>query len=332
MRFLIAIALLRRDETTIDGLPPLRLRPNKDLLDAPRGLGASIRSTNDGHLPVSIQGPEKCNPSIRVKADRSSQYLSGLLLVGPLLPEGLEVEVDGDLVSRPYIDITLREMLRFGVTVERDGYRRFRVPHQPYHPTVVRVEGDASAASYHAALATIHGGTVKFTNLGQTSAQGDYHFLEICEKLGASVFRDDETTTVTGPPFGRMRPLPAEVDMENMPDTAMTLMAIAPLIPGGARINGLRTLRIKECDRISMPAQQLNKIGVETSEGPDWVHIAELDPARPRSPVVIETYDDHRMAMSFAVLGTRVGDLQIQDPGCVAKSYPAFWEDLESFR
>ena len=330
-RFLIALALLRRDETTIEGMPPLRARPNKHLVDAVADLGASVRSTMEGHLPVSIQGSEVCKTSIRVKCDRSSQYLSALLMVGPLLPAGLNLEVDGELVSRPYLDVTLREMLRFGVAVQRDGYRRFHVPHQAYQPAVIRVEGDASAASYHAALATIHGGSVTFTNLGRNSAQGDYQFLEICEMLGATVAREDETTTVTGPPGGQMRPLSAEVDMENMPDAALTLIAIAPLIPGGARITGLRTLRIKECDRISMPAQQLEKLGVETNEGPDYLHVAELHDARSPLSISIETHDDHRMAMSFAVLGTKLGNLQIEDPACVTKSYSRFWEDIERF-
>jgi 3-phosphoshikimate 1-carboxyvinyltransferase len=331
-RFLIALALLRCDETTIDGMPPLRARPNKHLVDAVAQLGAGVRSTDNGHLPVSIRGPEVCAASIRVRGDRSSQYLSALLLVGPLLREGLDLEVDGDLVSRPYIDVTLREMHRFGVVVERDGYRRFRVRHQTYRPATVRVEGDASAASYHAALATIHGARVTFTNLGRNSVQGDYRFLEICEMLGAKVDRDEETTTVTGPPGGQMRPLPAEVNMESMPDTALTLIAIAPLVPGGARITGLSTLRIKECDRISVPAGQLKKIGVETHEGPDHLEVGELPSARRRSIVSIETHNDHRMAMSFAVLGTKLGNLQIQDPACVAKSYLRFWEDFERFR
>jgi 3-phosphoshikimate 1-carboxyvinyltransferase len=331
-RFLIALALLRQGETVIDGLPPLRARPNQHLVEALSELGASVHSTNNGHLPVSVRGPQACKASIRVKGDRSSQYLSALLLVGPLLQGGLEVSVDGELVSRPYIDVTLREMLRFGASVERDGYRQFRVRRGQYKPAVVRVEGDASAASYHAALATVHGGSVTFTNLGKHSAQGDYRFLEICEKLGATVTRDDHTTTVTGPPGGKMRPLEGDVNMEDMPDTAPTLFAIAPLIKGGATITGLKTLRIKECDRISIPAEQLRKIGVETSEGPDWLTIAELRSENVQAGVTIETHDDHRMAMSFAVLGTKLGNLQIEDPECVAKSYPGFWEDLRKLK
>ena len=331
-RFLIALALLRRSETVIDGLPPLRARPNQHLVEALSELGASVHSTDNGHLPVSVRGPEVCKASIRVKGDRSSQYLSALLLVSPLLPTGLEIFVEGELVSRPYIDVTLREMLRFGVSVERDGYRQFRVHRQIYKPAVVRVEGDASAASYHAALATVHGGSVKFTNLGKSSAQGDYRFLEICEMLGATVARDDQTTTVTGPPGGKMRRLEHDVKMESMPDTAPTLFAIAPLIPGGAIITGLKTLRIKECDRISVPAKQLRKIGVETEEGPDCLAIAELRSRNVQSAVPIETHDDHRIAMSFAVLGTKLGNLHIEDPECVGKSYPRFWEDLERLR
>src|SRR5262249_51665067 len=195
--------------------------------------------------------------------------------------------------------VSRREMLRFGVSVERDRYRRFRVHHQAYDSAVVRVEGDASAASYHAALATIHGGSVTFDNLGKESAQGDYRFLAICEMLGATVTRDDQTTTITGPPGGAMRPFEDAVDMEDMPDTAPTLFAISPLIPGGARITGLKTLRIKECDRISVPSQQLKKIGVETEEGPDYLVIRELRSSVQARSAQIETHDDHRMAMSF---------------------------------
>ena len=328
-RFLMALALLRRDETTVDGLPPLRARPNQHLVDALLALGASVSSPSYGHLPISIQGPEVSASAIHVKADRSSQYLSALLQVAPLLPSGLEIIVEGDLVSRPYIDVTLREMFRFGVVVERDGYRQFHVRHQAYQPAIVHVEGDASAASYHASLAMIHGATVTFLNLGKTSAQGDYRFLEICEMLGASVTRRDGTTTVTGPPGGKLQALSGELNMEEMPDTAPTLFAIAPLIPGGGRFTGLRTLRIKECDRISVPAQQLHKIGVKTQEGPDYLVIDEFCSTPAKSTVVIETHDDHRIAMSFAVLGTKLGNFQIQDPACVAKSYPRFWEDLD---
>jgi 3-phosphoshikimate 1-carboxyvinyltransferase len=163
----LALALLRRDETTIDGLPPLRMSPNQHLVEALLGLAASVYSTEQGYLPVSIRGPEVGMVSIHVNGDQLSQYLLALLIVGLLLPDGLEIWVDGELVSQPYIDVTLREMLRFGVAVERDAYRRFRVNHQVYTLAVVRVEGDASGASYHTALAPIYGGSVTFTNLGK---------------------------------------------------------------------------------------------------------------------------------------------------------------------
>jgi 5-enolpyruvylshikimate-3-phosphate synthase len=149
--------------------------------------------------------------------------------------------------------------------------------------------------------------------------------------LGSVVTRDDHSTTVTGPLAGKMRPLEREVNMESIPDTAPTLIAIAPLIPGGARITGLKTLRIKECDRISVPAEQLHKFGVQTEEGPDYLVVAEFESAPSRSPVQIETHDDHRIAMSFAVLGTKLGNFYIEDPECVAKSYPHFWTDLARF-
>ena len=149
--------------------------------------------------------------------------------------------------------------------------------------------------------------------------------------LGATVARRDQATTITGPPAGKMRPIERDVDMESMPDTAPTLITIAPLIPGGAHITGLKTLRIKECDRISVPVQQLAKIGVQTEEGPDYLVVEELRSAPTYTPVRIETHDDHRIAMSFAVLGTKLGNLHIEDPECVAKSYPGFWIDLACY-
>ena len=329
-RFLIALAALRRDVTILDGDEGMRARPNKYLLDAITALGAKVTSTGDGYLPVTIVGPNRyITNHVSMRGDVSSHYFSALLQVAPLFPDGLTIAVKGELVSKPYIRMTIDEMKRFGVHVENQDYRSFVVKRQVYQAVDVEVEGDASAASYFSALATIHGGTVRFKNLGNTSVQGDFDFFRVCTMLGASVMSDEEHTTITGPSRGLMRPLDAEVDMKHTPDVAPTLMAIAPLIPGITRITGLSNLRVKESNRVSGPAKELRKLGVQVVEGDDYVAVHELPVNRNMRSIEIATYEDHRMAMSFAVLGTRLGNLMIRDAACVSKTYPRFWEDLD---
>lgn len=330
-RLLLALAILRKSQTMLDGHESLRARPNKYLIDALKRLGADIDSRNDGYLPVYIKGKHKFAEEISLKGDRSSQYFSALLQIAPVLPNGLVIHVEGDLVSKPYIDITINEMRKFGVHVQNDGYKRFMVKNQTYKATDLIVEGDASAASYFFAIATLHGGRVVLNNIGKSSLQGDYKFQEICTRLGACVICHENQTIIEGPKAGIETELDT-INMEYMPDVAPTLMAMAPFIPGVTRITGLSTLRIKECDRISAPVTELRKLGVNVIEGPDFVEIDQLPPNyQLDKPVSIDTYDDHRMAMSFAVLGSKLGNVVINDPNCVEKTYPHFWEDLSKF-
>ena len=333
-RFLIALSALRTEETRLEGQGSLKERPNLPLLDAVEQLGGLTSSSNDGCLPVSIKGPSKFHTSARMKGDVSSQFFSALLQIAPLLPDGLEIRVEGDLVSRPYVDITLNEMRKFGVEVVNDDYHRFDVTPQQYRSGSRTVEGDASAGSYFAALALIHGGRVVFENLGANTCQGDIRFLSICERLGARVQLDNERTVIDGPEGGCVRPTEGEIDCEDIPDAALTLIAISPLIPGMTRITGIGTLKHKECDRIECPATELRKIGVDVATGDDFIEVAELPARTGNTPgnVDIETYQDHRMAMSFAVLGTCLGNLNILDPDVVGKTYPRFWEDLARVR
>ena len=329
-RFLIALSVLRTDETRLAGRGSLNERPNSPLLDAVEQMGGATESANGGCLPVTIRGPGTFNRSVRMKGDVSSQFFSALLQVAPVLPDGLQIYVEGDLVSKPYIDITLNEMRKFGVEVENDNYRKFVVAPQRYRSGTLSVEGDASAGSYFAALALIHGGKVVFENLGSATRQGDVRFLSVCESLGAHVRMDEKMTVIEGPEGGRVRPASKEIDCGDIPDAALTLIAISPLIPGRTRITGIGTLKQKECDRIECPAAELRKIGVEVKTGPDFIEVGELPPRalNVTEDVAIETYRDHRMAMSFAVLGTRLGNLNILDPDVVGKTYPRFWEDL----
>ena len=332
-RFLIALSALRSEVTQLVGRGSLNERPNHPLLNAIEQLGGETVFSNDGCLPLSIKGPRTFGREVRMKGDVSSQFFSALLQIAPLLPDGLEITVEGELVSRPYIDITLNEMLKFGVAVMNDDYRKFKAIPQQYRSGYRTVEGDASAGSYFAALALIHGGTVVFENLGSETRQGDIRFLSICESLGANVRLDKNRTVIEGPEDGRIRPAKGEIDCGDIPDAALTLIAISPLIQGTTRITGIGTLKHKECDRIESPATELRKFGVEVTTGADFIEIGELPAdATPWNIVDIETYHDHRMAMSFAVLGTRLGNLNILDPDVVGKTYPRFWEALARIR
>lgn len=332
-RLMLAFAALRSDETVVDGHISMRKRPNQDLVVALRALGASLETTGEGYLPTTVRGTNTLRGPVRVSGTISSQYLTSLLIIAPLLEDGLTVEVDGDLTSKPYLDLTLDEMKKFGVEVENQQYRRLIVRAQRYLAGDIAVEGDASAASYFAALATLHGGRVMLSNLGAATRQGDYQFLGLCERLGATVHRTAGQTTIEGP-RQLQAGFDAPVDMTSMPDVAPTLMMLAPFLARSTRITGLATLRVKECDRIAAPTRELRKLGVTVEEGPDYMVIEPLGAAaatRPRT-VEIETYHDHRIAMSFGVLGSRLPGLRILDPGCVAKTYPNYWRDWQRAR
>jgi 3-phosphoshikimate 1-carboxyvinyltransferase len=230
------------------------------------------------------------------------------------------------------VDLTLDEMEKFGVRVRNDSYRRLEVAPQAYRAGVIDVEGDASAASYFAALATLHGASITLSNLGDRTRQGDYAFFSLCERLGATVQREPGRTTIQGPPELSAN-FDEAVDMTSMPDVAPTLMMIAPFLTRPTRITGLATLRVKECDRIAAPTRELRKLGVTVEEGADYMVIDPLPAgATPRARVDIETYHDHRIAMSFGVLGSRLPGLRILDPGCVAKTYPNYWRDWDLAR
>jgi len=326
-RLMLAFAALRPDVTVVDGHISMQKRPNKDLVDALAALGAKLESSNDGHLPATVRGTRDLQGPVRVPGTISSQYLTSLLIIAPLI--GLTIEVEGELTSKPYVDLTLDEMAKFGVRVENQDYRRLVVARQDYRAGAIDVEGDASAASYFAALATLHGASVTLGNLGSGTRQGDYAFLELCEMLGARVQRTRANTRIEGP-----RQLDAAfagpVDMTSMPDVAPTLMMIAPFLKRATRITGLATLRVKECDRIAAPTRELRKLGVSVEEGPDYMVIEPLTTASRAAE--IETYHDHRIAMSFGVLGSRLPGLRILDPGCVAKTYPNYWRDWQRAR
>ncbi|MBN2096493.1 3-phosphoshikimate 1-carboxyvinyltransferase [Candidatus Peregrinibacteria bacterium] len=285
-RFLTALSVLREGKTAIKGTKRMKERPIKDLEDALGQLNRGERL-------------------IRIKGDKSSQFLSALLMISPLFSP-LKIEVTGKLVSKPYIDITIAVMKAFGVSVQNKAYKTFIVKPQQYKAADYWTEGDASAASYWTAMAYLHKGKVKFENLKiKNSIQGDAHFEENLKKLGKI----------------------SVIDMNAMPDAAMTAAVMAPFARRRTKITGLSTLRIKETDRLAALEKELKKIGVNVSTTKDSITIRPA--IHPTIRPTIRTYNDHRMAMCFAVLGTKTPGIVIEDPTCVDKTYPEFWEDLE---
>ena len=318
LRLLLALATLRTGMTSYIGYESLAKRPNKPLLDAIAELGCKVKS-DEGFLPSQIQGTA-LHSETTLDASLSSQYLTALLCVGPLFKKGLAIKTLGEVASKPYIDITLNELRRRGVNW-RVTDDRFQVDHSHYSGGTVYVEGDASAATYHMALATLHGSQVKLQNLGKDTIQGDYEFATVCERLGATVIRKSSTTVIQGPK--KLNDI-EHLDFSLMPDAALTLMAIAPYLNKPIAITGLETLPHKECDRIQCPAIELAKAGIHVETGPDYMKIW---PGTPNA-AKFETYDDHRMAMSFAVLASKTNDCRIENPICVNKTYTEFWRDF----
>lgn len=328
-RFLLPVFAHMNGEVTIDGDDTLRARPHGPLLDSLRSLGAHIDARDGQFLPITIRGSGEFGNEVSVDCSESSQYLSALLQIGPCLPEGLRVSIASDLASAPYLAITLREMRRFGAVVNEVDNGAFQVSAGGYKAVDTVVEGDASAASYFAGLATLHGGTITLNNLNQDTDQGDLRFLEICEQLGAHVEFSSSCIRVKGPAGGHMRHLSSAIPMDDIPDTAPTLIAMAPFIPGITTITGLATLRIKECDRLAAPVNELRKLNVPMEVGHDWITVGELpSTTSPGNRVVFETYHDHRIAMSLALTASRIGGIEIANPSCVNKTYPQFWRDL----
>ena len=321
-RFITALLALGRGAYIVDGVQRMRQRPIAPLLDALCQLHVDAISLNgDGCPPLRVTTVGLEGGTARLAGDTSSQYFSALLMVGGIPRDGLRIEVDGDLVSKPYIDMTAATMRAFGVEMRNDDYRRFDVPGgQTYHPADYQVEPDASAASYFFALAAATGGRVRVLNLGINSGQGDAHFVDVLEQMGCTIIREENSLEVRGPT--RLHGI--DVDMNAISDTVQTLAAIAPLADRPVNIRNVAHIRHKETDRIGAVVTELRRLGVDVSERDDGLTI---NPSTIQ-PATIETYDDHRMAMSFAILGCAAPGITIRDPGCVAKTFPEFFDVL----
>jgi len=328
VRFLTAAACLAPAEVDVilDGVARMRERPIRDLVGALLTLGVEAECLNGhGCPPVRVRGGGLAGGCCRLRGDVSSQFLTALLQVAPYAQNDVDIEIIGELISKPYVDITQAVMASFGVGMENDGYRFLRVKAGPrYIGHEYVVEADASNASYFLAAAAVTGGTVTL-ELGTDSIQGDIKFVDVLERMGCTVTRHGGITTLTGP--AQLRAIQA--DMEAIPDIAQTLAVVAAFADGPSHLTGLASLRVKETDRIRAVARELPKLGVRVEEGyDDWI----IHPPAVGSdtPAVIDTYDDHRMAMSFAVAGLRVPGVVINDPGCVAKTFPDFWARWEA--
>ena len=326
MRPLCAALSLSPGLWTLTGEKRMEERPIRDQVDALRSLGADISYLkNEGFPPLRIAGKPLEGGAVRVKGNTSSQFLTALLLSAPLFGRGLEIGIDGELVSRPYVDMTLSVMRGFGVETERDGYARFRVRGKAdgagyRSPGEYFVEGDASAASYFLAAGAIAGGRVRVEGAGLDSVQGDVAFADVLERMGAEIRRGGAWIEAAPGPRGLRG---VDLDLNAIPDAAMTLATAALFAEGRTTIRGIGNWRVKETDRIAAMAAELRKLGAEVEEGPDFLSI--LPPERIR-PAEIETYNDHRMAMCFALASFGGAPVTILDPGCVTKTFPEFFE------
>jgi 3-phosphoshikimate 1-carboxyvinyltransferase len=313
-----------------EGCLPVRYC-NGATLPLPSGEGWGEGNGSTNKPPASFANRfthrREYNNHVVLQGNVSSQFFTALLLIAPVLPQGLEIEVVGEQVSKSYIDMTVGILRDFGVQVENHNYQKYVVPAgQKYQPKKYEIEGDASGCSYFWGIAAVTGQSIRVTNINPESVQGDVGFADILEKMGGRVVKNfaERWIEVQGPEnLSDLRGV--EVDMENMPDTAQTLAVVAAFAQGSTRITGLSTLKGKETDRLLATKTELGKMGIEVRVGDDWM---EVDGGNPRG-AEIETYHDHRMAMSFAVAGSKISGVIIQNPNVVSKSFPDFWERLE---
>ncbi len=326
MRPLCAALAAGSGDFTLTGEPRMGERPIGDLVDALKMLGAEIEYLAEpGFPPLRIRAAGLRGGPVSIDGSVSSQFLTALLMAAPLAEADCEIHIAGDLVSKPYIDITLHAMAAFGVSVENEDYRRFRVPSDRGYvsPGHFMVEGDASSASYFLAAGAIAGGEVKVTGIGSDSVQGDKMFADVLTAMGAEVHWSSESVTVRN--GGGLRGV--DLDLNHIPDAAMTIATTALFAEGRTVIRNVYNWRIKETDRLAAMATELRKLGATVEEGEDYIAI---DPPQVLLPAAIDTYDDHRMAMCFSLAALGSVPVTINDPGCTAKTFPDYFSRLAS--
>jgi 3-phosphoshikimate 1-carboxyvinyltransferase len=332
-RFLSAFLTLGNGEYVIDGEPRMRERPIGDLIEALAQLGARLEATNQCP-PVQIHASGLSGGKTKIAGNVSSQFLSALLMVAPYADSSVQIEVLTELNSKPYVDMTLAVMQDFGVAVLRHGYRSFSIPVTRYRVpsyslqspiSTYRIESDASAASYFFAAPAICRGTVRVENISRSSKQGDLAFLDILQQMGCTVREGNNVIEVTG--SDTLSGI--DVDMSDIPDTAQTLAAIAPLASAPTRIRGIASARRKESDRVHATCTELVRLGIRVEEHEDGMTI---HPCTEFRPAEVRTYNDHRMAMAFSLIGLRVPGIAIENPACVSKTFPTFFDVLDTLR
>ncbi|HLO17512.1 MAG TPA: 3-phosphoshikimate 1-carboxyvinyltransferase [Anaerolineales bacterium] len=334
-RFLSAFLTLGQGEYILDGDSRMRERPIGDLIEALQSLGAKLGPANTDHWSLVTDDSHICPPikivssglpggKTKIAGNISSQFLSALLMVAPYANSPIEIEVTTELNSRPYVDMTIATMQDFGVQVKRQGYERFIVQLDHYLPlTTYQIESDASAASYFFAASAICGGTVRVENISRKSKQGDIAFLDVLQQMGCGVKEGVDFIEVTG-----ARSLKGvDVDLRDIPDMAQTLAVIAPFVASPTRISGIASARLKETDRVHATCTELTRLGIRVEEYADGMTIY---PCNDIQPATVQTYDDHRMAMAFSLIGLRVPGIAIENPSCVSKTFPNFFQVLDS--
>lgn len=309
-------------EYRLSGVPRMHERPIGDLVDALRGIGARIDYAGKEGFPPLVLHPSKLElDELKVRGDVSSQFLTALLMALPLAGKAATVKVEGELISKPYVEITLNVMERFGVSVKRDGWRAFHVRARRYSsPGKIFVEGDASSASYFLAAGAIGGGPVRVEGVGRASIQGDVRFTEVLERMGAKVLTGENWIEVSAGESLKA----IDMDLNHIPDAAMTAAVLALLADGPSTIRNVASWRVKETDRLAAMAAELRKFGAKVEEGSDYLWISP--PKSLARNVLVKTYDDHRMAMSFALAALGGVPVRIEDPQCVTKTFPDFFQ------
>ena len=328
LRPLAAALALSSGEYFVSGVARMHERPIGDLVDALRSIGARIDyREKDGYPPLMIH-PAKINVAkpVAVRGDVSSQFLTALLMALPLTGKAAIIEVQGELISKPYVEITLNVMRRFGILVERSGWSRFVIPSADYlSPGEIFVEGDASSASYFLAAGALGGGSVRVEGVGRGSIQGDVRFAEVLQAMGAHVTMGEGWIECSG--GGKLRPI--DMDLNHIPDAAMTAAVLALFADGPSTLRNIASWRVKETDRLAAMATELRKLGATVEEGKDYLRIT---PGTVKPGAAVDTYDDHRMAMSFSLVALGGVPIRINDPQCVAKTFPDYFRELETIR
>ncbi len=319
IRFMLALLCIVPGVKIIQGSKRLNERPIRDLVDALRELGAAIEYCGqEGQLPVKVTTSTLPGSSVHLKGDMSSQFCSALLLISPYILKGLTIHIMGPLISKPYIDMTLSCMQEWGVNVVGNYF----VPeHQSYRKKQYVIEGDFSSAGYFFAIAALTRSTITLENLNPSSAQADRKFLEILEKMGNIVIYEKNGVRVQG-----KQVVALDIDMEDCPDQVMTMAVLAAFAKGVTKISGVRSLRVKETERVLALKNELGKMGIRTEDTHDTLTIHGGSP----HAAEIDTYNDHRMAMAFAVAGMYLPGIAIHHPEVVNKTFPTFWEVLRS--